>query len=166
MKSLNNYISEGLEPFNLDLPIYNEMIKMFDSKTKKEWNNGLNYLNNIVTQQWARVYKYSVDKVKGDEKLYMVVKMYPYDSLLYDKGLTGELYIGFNNKKCYKIYPAWKSGELEHERYGKKFAGIRCIKMDKKINDINLDHNNMEYLYIVPKNFHNIMKLANKMTKQ
>ena len=75
MKSLNNYINEGLEPFNLDLPIYNEMIKMFDSKTKKEWNNRLNYLNNIVTQQWTRVYKSGVDKVKGDEKLYMVVKI-------------------------------------------------------------------------------------------
>lgn len=166
MKSLSISIKEGLESFNLDLPIYNEVIKLFDSKSKKEWSNRLNYLYNIVTPQWTRVYRNSIPVRKEDPKLYMILKFYNHDNILFDKGLTGELYIGFNNKKCYKVAPAWKSGDLDSEKYGNKFAGIRCVKLDKKINDIELDHNNIENIYIMPNGFHDIVKLMNKLSKQ
>ena len=102
-------------------------IKLFDSQSKKEWNNRLNYLYNIVTPQWTRVYKRNIPVNKEDGRLYMIIKFYPVGSILFDKGLTGELYIGFNNKKCYKVLPAWKSGDLDSEKYGKKFAGIKCV---------------------------------------
>ena len=166
MKSLITSIKEGLESFNLDLPIYNEVIKLFDSQSKKEWNNRLNYLYNIVTPQWTRVYKRNIPVNKEDGRLYMIIKFYPVGSILFDKGLTGELYIGFNNKKCYKVVPAWKSGELDSEKYGKKFAGIKCVKLDKNINDIELDHNNIENIYIMPRGFNDIVKLMNKLSKQ
>lgn len=166
MKSLSISIKEGLESFNLDLPIYNEVIKLFDASSKKEWSNRLNYLYNIVTPQWTRVYKRNIPVNKEDGRLYMILKFYPVGSILFDKGLTGELYIGFNNKKCYKVVPAWKSGDLDSEKYGKKFAGIKCIKLDKKINDIELDHNNIENIYIMPNGFNDIVKLMNKLSKQ
>ena len=66
MKSLSTSIKEGLESFNLDLPIYNEVIKLFDSQSKKEWSNRLNYLYNIVTPQWTRVYKRNIPVNKED----------------------------------------------------------------------------------------------------
>ena len=165
MIDLNTYINEGLECCNMDFPIYNEMMKMLDSKTKKEWKDRLNYLYSIITPQWTRVYRQSIPVNKEDSNMYMIVKFYSHDDLLYDKGLTGEIYIGFNGKKCYKIYPAWKSGDLDMEKYGKKFNGIKCIKLDKKINDIQLDHTKIENIYIIPKGFHEMEKVVKKMTK-
>lgn len=76
MKSLSTSIKEGLESFNLDLPIYNEVIKLFDSQSKKEWNNRLNYLYNIVTPQWTRVYKRNIPVNKEDGRLYMIIYDY------------------------------------------------------------------------------------------
>lgn len=158
-------ILESVNLSSVEQPIYDEVIKMFGSKSKKEWNKRFTFLMDNVMADWKRVYKQYIPQDKNDNRLYIIMVYYSPDNVLYDKGLTGEMYIGYNNKKGYKVYPKWTTGSRQSEKYGHAFDGIKCIKMDKKMCDIKLDHSKIENIYIVPAGYDELYNYVKKMSK-